>query len=416
MTAPLPKLLLVSSCLPGSSSVGPLFLRELLRDYPADRLAMVAVSTQIPEVDRQTRPDVPTWIGELPNLKTQPSKSSLAKHYRKRRAFRRQQKAGDAMQPDVAAFAREQNPDLIWGVLNAPLMSRLAPAIAGDLGRPLITTVWDPPDGITQNLKLDRWLRADAATEFAAAVQASERVSVISERMKREYDAAHGCDSIVLRHGIDPAEAIAPSEPCDPVDEFILGFAGSMYAETEWRALLRGLDAIGWVAGGRPVRLRIAGGRMPIVESKSPARLDYLGWRDMADVLTLMADCHACYFPYWFDDRYAESVRLCFATKLTSYLTAGKPVLYHGPEDAAVVDFFTQYPVAECCHSNKPDDVAAAIERLAKQSTRQAKHEAIAAAVSEELNLDVFRARFREMIGVADVPATSASQREEVTA
>ena len=46
----------------------------------------------------------------------------------------------------IAAFAAQTKPDLVWVPLAGPTMINIAGALATRLGVPMITTVWDPPD------------------------------------------------------------------------------------------------------------------------------------------------------------------------------------------------------------------------------------------------------------------------------
>jgi glycosyltransferase involved in cell wall biosynthesis len=297
---------------------------------------------------------------------------------------------------------------MIWAVLNSPLLFRLASRIGAHLDVPMLGTIWDPPEGIGLHFGLDRLSRRLSRRHFANALRRCTRVSVISERMQAEYRALHGIESIVLRHGIAPREQHRIDAAESSLDgELRIGFCGSLYAHSEWHALLKGLDQLGWQSNGRKIRLIVAGKNVPRVFASSPAQFEFLGWRPMDEVVERLSACHFNYLPYWFHPAYTESVRLCFPTKLTAYLTAGRPVLYHGPRDAAVVDFFSRFPVAECCHSLEAGSVADSIRRLANlpDEAYASMIEAGRRAVQEELNLDVFLARFCELMGVDERPS-----------
>ena len=119
----------------------------------------------------------------------------------------------------------------------------------------------------------------------------------------------------------------------------------------------------------------------------------------MEEVIDRMCGCDFAYLPYWFHPAYAESVRLCFPTKLTTYLTAGCPMFYHGPENAAVVDFFDRFRIGRCCHTLSVPQIAEQLETMALDENGRLKMKSqIRLAVDEELNLQVFHRRFHELI------------------
>jgi hypothetical protein len=298
---------------------------------------------------------------------------------------------------DFVRFGRQHRVDKVWAVLNSPLLFRIAPRVAEALNVPLVVMIWDPPEGVGLLFGLDALSRALATKHFGAAMARAERCAVISERMDVEYRVRYGTDNVLVRHGIASSEARRTRERDE--SELRIGFCGTLYAEREWQALLTALEQLEWMAEGKPIRLIVAGPRIPPLTSRTPARIDYLGWRNLSDTLDLLAGCHFAYFPYWLDSTYAQSARLCFASKLTTYLTAGLPVLYHGPRDAAVVEFLTRFPAAECCHSVDPAAVARAILALAASERRERLATAARLAVSEELNVTIFRRRFHQLIG-----------------
>lgn len=392
------KLLLVTSSLPGPGNVGALFLGDLCRGRTGDEIAVFGSLLRPPSEQPSADLDLPTRTVIQRKLGGVVGRTRVDRAARRHLAFRRQRRSDAEAIAEAIAFGRSERANAVWAVLNTPQMCRIGPAIADGLSVPLYSTVLDPPEGVAHNLKLDRLSRSITVRDFDAAVAASDRVSVISERMQSEYRERFG-DSrpyVVVRHGIAADAFRDPAAHTPDPEAFTIGFGGSLYDEREWKALLAGLDRVGWRLDGRPVRIRFAGGHMPKVATAGPSHVEYLGWRAMAEVVDLMAGCDVCYLPVWLSPAYVDSARLSFATKLTTYLTAGRPVLYHGPRDAAVMDFFERYPVAAGCHSRKPEEVAAALERIASEPFQRDAADAIRAAVADELNLRVFTERFEQ--------------------
>ncbi|MFG0336075.1 MAG: glycosyltransferase [Maioricimonas sp. JB049] len=404
-----PRLLLLARTAPGDGNVGQLFLRDLCRSWPQEKLAFGTVTQSATEEASREFAHVPGLrlvIPELRRVRTRPAAvGAVLSHL----AYRAEGWRHDsAVVRDLVRFGRQQNVEKVWAVLDSPMLYRVAPRVAAELDVPLASTIWDPPEGVCLQLGIDRLSRRLARRQFVHALQSSERCGVISERMARAYGRLYGTDNVVVRHGISAADVCRRERPED--GELHIGFCGSLYAEAEWVTLLQALDHLQWRVGRRRVRLIVAGSRIPVLRSRSAAHVEYLGWRDMHEVVERMANCDFGYFPYWFNEAYADSVRLCFGTKLTTYMTAGLPVLYHGPRDAALVDFFGRFDVANCCHQLDPVRLSQTIEQMADPASRACMANEVERAVAEELNERVFHERFRELVG-GPPPAAETDHR-----
>ena len=399
MSCSYPRTLLLTASVPGSSGVGPLFLRELCASMPSDELCIAGLASAFDAGDVaqfSAHPQAHLHVAETLGGRRGPRLWSVAARHTR---FLMQRWSLDRrLTSEIIRFGEQCSVEQVWTVLNSPLTYRLSRAIAERMSLPLLSTVWDPPEGVGLHGGLDRLSRKLAYQDFRKAIQASTRVSVISERMAAEYARLGASRTVVLRHGISStSQRDVVSSEADA--ELRIGFCGSLYAESEWRAFLGGLEELNWQVDGKPIRLIVAGGRVPFLSARCPCNVEFLGWRNMDEVIDVMASCHFCYLPYWFNSAYRDSVRLCFPTKLTTYLTAGRPVFYHGPADAAVVDFFERFDIAKCCHTLDHTTVARVVADFARASNRSSFMLCeVRRAVDEELNLHTFHARFRELL------------------
>lgn len=396
----LPRVLLLSATPPGSSGVGQLFLSELCRSYPEDRLSLAIVTQNYRDSDREQFSHLPVLhlsFVESDSRGPGPAWLDLARRHMR---FRRQRFEDRGCLSQLIRFCEAQRPNLIWAVLNSPRIMRLVPRLVRATGLPVVTTVWDPPQGVGRQFGLDRISRRLVERDFAAAMKQCNRCGVISERMEAKYEEAFGVECLISRHGISPVDQLPHSHDRDDESELHIGFCGSLYAEREWQSFVRGLDVAGWRVGDRRIRVTVIGKGSPALAASVPAHFEFLGWRNMYEVVNRLSHCHFNYLPYWFHPAYTDSVALCFPTKLTTYLTAGRPVLYHGPRDASVVDFFQRFGIGRCCHSLDPHNVAESVKALSSLSSRDYDKllSGVQSAVREELNLDVFRRRFFELI------------------
>jgi len=300
----------------------------------------------------------------------------------------------------TARFARQQRVDLIWAVLNSPSAILLARPLAHALRVPLVVSVWDPPEYLADDERLEPRTRHRVLREFGRAMKSATRRAVISENMREEYRRRYGIDAIVHRHGISDELRHPPKQAPAAADRLVIGVAGNLYARREWNALLAALTLHQWRIGGRQVILRVMSSGIQAT-AKGPAQIEYLGWRSPEETIRLLADADVGYLPYWFDERYRLSVRLCFPTKLCTYLAAGIPTWFHGPEDSSVTRFFRSYPAGVCCHSRKPDVIAASLDRLATDGLLYSSAVAAGqAALDSELSFATFIDRFAELLSI----------------
>lgn len=398
----LPRILLISATPPSPRGVGGLYLLDCCRSYPAEQLACLHFSSAheqkpwTPELSAVSH-EVHPWPHDLARRKFGGKLGSLSAYADQQ--FTRRVRDKNAVQ-QALKFARTFKPDLIWTVLETPLMYRLPRQIATTLRLPLVTTVWDPPETVCGGLGWDRWSIQFAEQDFAASMRQSLRSSVVSENMQTEYARRFGTPTVLMRHAVCRAQCVTDLSEPGRETAFRIGFCGSIYSKVEWDALMAALDSVHWRLDGREVEVWVFGQRL-LLTASGRSNVRFFGWRDTEELLPMLAQVDVAYLPYWFDLGHRESVRLCFPTKLGTYLACGLPVLFHGPAEASVATFFNKYPVGITCDSNETQNILTCLRRL---STDAAMRKIMQTARDEVLNtvlhLDLFLHRFREFVSI----------------
>jgi hypothetical protein len=391
-------ILLLSGTMPGDNGVGDIYLSSLLDHLRNPNVHIAHVSERN---HYNLRPDIngrvycgfrsaysrfrhlPRWCGVL--LET--AKELLIQFTDENRVAR-----------EITEFAQLQNVEFVWAVLDSPPMFRIARKVATELKVPLVVTVWDPPSGVSRLYVRNTLVRFLDRQGFVKTMAIASGAAVISDRMADEYAAKFRIPVAIVRYGLSPCHAQSVNACLPVADEIRIAFCGSVYAAEEWAALLAALDSFDWKCNGVPVRLLVATRELPRIKVTGPANITLLGWRSSADVEALLQTCHVGYLPYWFSQEYSESVRLCFATKLSNYLAAGLPVLYHGPRSSAVADFVDRYQLGVCCGSLDRTGIMHAIAALTDTEERLKFSVGIRLAVQQELNSDVFLSRFCSLL------------------
>jgi hypothetical protein len=396
-----PRVLLLTGTPPGSSGGGKIFLRDLCLSYPRGSISCFVVTQSNsrpvePDLDWLPTASIPfprqhgfAWPG--------PGFARLSRFLVRRYVHLIQV---PALAARVAQSGRQRDVEMVWAVLNHPILISVTRRLVSTLSAPLVTTVWDPPERLLTHWEYDRFSRRIVLREFEKVLRMSVRCSVASEGMGDEYKKRYGIEPVVLIHGVHPSMRKPPAKELTGEKQFVIGFAGSLYARREWQALLSALSKADWQIEGHDVTVRFLG-RNASFHAEGKVRIEYLGWRSFEETVELMSQVDVAYLPYWLDESYSLSVRVCFPNKLTAYLAAGRPVLFHGPEDSSPARFFRRFPVGLCCHSLEESEIIESLRRfITDREFYAAATQAGQVALDQELDLRVFRQRFATLIGV----------------
>ncbi len=243
-------------------------------------------------------------------------------------------------------LSQETQPDFVLAVLDCPAVIESALQLQRETSIPLRCIVWDDVELLCRQGQLDRWSRARVERAFGKVLQLSERVAVICENMQAEYRRRYGIESSILRHGVPTLANSSCARPSE--DVFRIGFAGSLTAPDCMRAFMEGLDAVQWKINGREVVLRILGARM-LLDSRVPQRMEYFGWRSVEETCQRLSECDLLYLPQSFTDENRTFSELSFPTKLSTYVSARRPILLHAPAYASLSGFWQQHAMGPRC-------------------------------------------------------------------
>lgn len=401
-TPELPKLLLLTRTPPGYRGVGGVFLQELWNAYPPSARVCFTLARnrwQVPgpelagdwaRVSRHSVPELPGPLTRIASAALRAWKTLVEEPW---------------LSQQIVRLAHRQRIDAVWAILNDPATIALSARVAERLGVPLFATVWDPPQAVADKAGLGPEARQRLYQGFEKALRLSRRCGVASESMAEDYRSRFGIEPVVLIHGPDE-KLWRPPAPAPSSQETIIGFAGSVYARTEWRALLQTLEDAGWDLDGRPVRILLLGHENDFFDEWRE-HVEVSGWQSMDRVVEMLSTADVLYLPYWLGPAHTESTRLCFPNKLPTYLAAGRPVLFHGPRDSTPARFFARHPVGVTCHSLDPEEILHALRRLLGGLGHEPGlyHQATLAgreALRSELGLATFRHRFAQLLGVSE--------------
>lgn len=299
----------------------------------------------------------------------------------------------------AANFGKEFGADRIWCVMEGQTMFRLAVKVSQRMQVPLLTHVWDPPGWWMRANSVDRFSRKLVINTFDQALRQSRSCACASWVMADDYNKQYGLNALPVMPSLDASWAMPPAQELHSGDTVIIGIAGKLYSETEWLNLLATLDHVGWRVGGKKIILRILA-RSFDVHTDGLSHIEFLGWRDQREAITLLNEADILYCPYWFDPVFEKEARQSFPSKLTTYLAAGRPVFFHGPTYASPVRFLKSYDAAVFCHDLARSNIYNSIYRLIldPELYRSTAYNGTRAFM-ENLTLNTMRSQFFRFLG-----------------
>lgn len=422
------KTLLLTPTRPGEGSVAEVFLRNFCLAFPHDRLVCFAargdgydagLASPLLSWLPMTVHDLPNeWAGEYLRLYSNPG----AKVSNRRR--REVQAASDLLAQEVVKYALDNKIEKVAAVLAGPATIYLAKRVAELLPASIsiVPIIWDPIDYCAENRGFDTSAVEQIMKDFALLMKRADMCGVASTGMKAEIELRYGVECEVIINPVDIQQL--PSPKRDDT-EFRIGFAGSLYARREMETLLHALNHLQWQAEGRKLSLWILGHSfdLPIHSAAYPADFRFLGFHPEDKAREILNQVDLGYLPYWFDEKFSRCVRQCFPNKLSLYLSASIPILYHGPADSSVERFLESYPVGASCNILDTKILADTIVRLAldqsfSQQCARGRKEAVRDVLGNEPYLNrvarLLRANREDLVHITNGSCDSSLERSEL--
>lgn len=397
--------LLLTASAPGLNGVGGVLIQDMLA---SDTVPPVALAGLIPEsagdgIDR-------TWLSSVamfppPSEHYEPSTGRLRQTAQKFRQHRRRYDSQiHRLAQDVRQFAAQAGTQQVWAILNSLSCIDTCYQMMAACNDEWIIQIWDDPLHLAVQRNLDRFHRKRTMARFDSILKNASRVGVICEEMQQAYQSKTRAECVIVRHGLDCANLVPQSEPARD-SEFRIGFSGSMYSFSAWKALEAALDQLNWTIADRQVVLIVVGGKITFT-SRENADCRFYGWRSVDETRALMASCDLLYLPQAFESHQKPLTQLSFPTKVSTYVATGRPVLVHTPEYGSLTRFCRQHGFGLLCNSLQPRDLAHLIRQLAMdQNARQTQAQASVRVASNVLTQSSFSRGVHQLLGI---PATAA--------
>jgi glycosyltransferase involved in cell wall biosynthesis len=262
-------------------------------------------------------------------------------------------------------------------------------------------------DDYVEQWSFNPLLRSLAAAMEKRFVGDAARVVVPNEFLRDTYrDRYRGAIDPFIIHN-PYAEGAASDEPApparDPDGRARIVYTGSIY-HVHFDAF-RNLTA-GLAATKSRAKLVLYSATAPdVLRANGIDGFEHMGHVSDAEALDVQRRADVLFLPLAFKSAAQDVVKTSAPGKMGEYLTSGRPVLVHAPDDSFVNWYFREHRCGEVVARPEPDALAAAIDRMVLDAG-YARVLADAAMAQGRLDFDpaVARARFAELLDTV-VPA-----------
>ncbi|MCZ6886446.1 MAG: glycosyltransferase [Rickettsia endosymbiont of Ixodes persulcatus] len=396
------KILLLTDIPPCENYTAGLVLYPLVKFLPLDQIVICSVANPTLEFK------IPKELKEIPHLKLFKPIESARRH--------KEGKIGDLIAysfelfnaakvkyfllPKIIKFAKEQQVDAIWVVLQGQTIIRLTRPLAKKLTVSLFTQIWDPFEWWLRANKIYGFTQKRLLKEFDEVIKHSTCCATASWAMSESYKAKYNISTIPVIAGLPKEFARLLSTSYRDDSEFIISMAGQFYAQAEWLSLISALNQANWIIAGRKIKVRVMGGCFQAF-TQSSANFEYLGWRSQEETIRLLTESDLLYMPYWFSEEFYKESSTSFPSKLVTYFASGRPVFCHAPDYSSPSKYIAENNAGYLCNSLAADKI---IYELEKVITDEDSYKKFAKNGSEcffrDFTLDCMKDAFFKFLGL----------------
>lgn len=267
---------------------------------------------------------------------------------------------------DIAKNIAEQGVDRIWIILQGQTMIWLCENLIRRNIVPVNVQVWDYPQWAMKAHKLERFSKKMLSKSFDFCIANCHKYGAPSWEAQKAVLRKYNKQSSVFI-GITPAEYQIPRKidfdkrDGNGVKRIIIGIVGQLYADDAFVSLVHALDLEGWKIDGREVELHFWGRPGNIVHRNGFVQRKYV---PQDQLMKEISDCDFMYCPYWFGEIFKEEAKTSFPSKLATYLVAGIPVLFHGPDYCSPAKFIKEHNCGVICARIEPQVVMLNVRKI----------------------------------------------------
>jgi glycosyltransferase involved in cell wall biosynthesis len=397
------KVLLLTDAPPSKKLPGALLTDALVRFFKPGTLVCYAVVN--PHVDIPVSPDL-GWIPLKisPKPLEEPFRLGMPGIWGEMVAalaeFVKATVVRKTLMDQMVRFGQKHQVDTVWSVLQGQTIIGLTLPVARRLKAKLLCQVWDVPEWWIEDNQLDRWTARRMLREYDRTIRSCDGFTAASPVMAEDYAKKYGVKTTAFVASLLQRLAHPPRKGLRSKRRIVISVAGKLYAPDAWESFLQALEVARWRLAGREVVIRLIGN---FAKRDFPSdHFEITGYKTQEETIRLVAEGDLAYCPYRFDRAFKPIATTSFPAKLTTYLAAGVPVFFHGPQYSSPAHFLAEHQAGYGCYTLKAREVLKCLyevvtnERLYRELATKGSR-----AFQEHLTTDHLAQHLREFLNFA---------------
>lgn len=295
-----------------------------------------------------------------------------------------------------------EDPEPVWVIADSTAVIDCVYYAFRHKAFPFRLQIWDDVRHLASLKHLDPVSANRVFQRFRYLLTRALDVAVIGEQMAAEYCSLGAKNCRIIRYGLDIDVTVPALRSAS--ESFRIGFCGSAYASDAWASLLKALDRVNWTVASRPVEMWVVGSEATF-SAGHPINAHFFGRRSMEETTRLMADCDLLYMPQSFQKSHHALTRWSFPTKLSTYVSTGRPVFFHTPTWGSLSPFAVQHGFELICNSLDPSSVVRILKEIEVTPQKLTSEcETSCRIANTVLSHSEFRQKTRMFHGIDDCP------------
>ncbi|WP_312751121.1 hypothetical protein [Psychrobacter sanguinis] len=213
------------------------------------------------------------------------------------------------------------------------------------------TFVWDSIDYLKNSRRISNQIQKEIDSSYNKILYSSHNIACISQGMKNnlierlKYKQKTELKKLIVLPF--PIEAYSPTIHKPVADNKInIVFVGSTYSWKEWNIFIRTLDKLNWTVNDKTVNFHVYG--RPNIRSRLYEFREHIIYHSPLPHNQLISEISKFdygYLPYYYDKNKKEVVTTSLPGKLSTYIQAQLPIIFHGPRYASAALLIQKYSI-----------------------------------------------------------------------
>lgn len=230
--------------------------------------------------------------------------------------------------------------------------------------------VWDSIEYIIQSRKISKKNKTKINSYYLEILDNADNIACISKGMQENlikmlnYTQPQQIDKFSILPF--PITSFKRNIDYETNKLFInIVFVGSTYCWKEWNAFIRSLDKKKWIINNKKVFLHVFG--VPNIRSQLYKYREQIKYHQPVkhdDLVTELSKYNYAYLPYFYDENKMTTVTTSLPGKLSTYVEAKLPIIFHGPVYSSAALLINEYNLGSIVTNRDSIDLEEVIKDL----------------------------------------------------